>query len=234
MSENSGPPQDTFGPSEEEQTQKKVFVSTFSMLAKLASIDGKVSKNEVQIIDRFMKEVLDLTPERRKFAIYIFNSARREEHEFEHYAKNYATLMAKKPKMREWMLDVLLRVSLVDKEFSGAERHLLEKACKIFEISEQRFKEMQTKYIKGENPPKDEPEVNPLGPSSVSSKSSKKDDPYAVLRVSSEVSDDELLAAYRRLSVEYGPSRIIELGLPDEFVRKRTRLLKKSVELNRS
>ena len=65
---------DPFGANPEDQHQKKIFVATFSMLSRLASADGKVSKDEVQIIDRFMKNVLGLDAERRSFAKNTPNS----------------------------------------------------------------------------------------------------------------------------------------------------------------
>ena len=43
--------------------------------------------------------------------------------------------------------------------------------------------------------------------------------PYRVLGVSSEISNDELKAAYRRLMIENHPDKAIARGMPEEFIK---------------
>jgi DnaJ like chaperone protein len=207
MSETKKTHVDPFSSTEEEQHQKQVFIATFSMLAKLTGADGNISANEIQIIDRFMKEVLSLDDERRKYAISLFNKARKDDLTFEHYARRYYELLSAKPKMLEWMLDILLRVSLVDREFDQIERDLVETARTIFKISIERYRELEARYLT-------------RSPAAASADgTSELTAAFKTLRLDSSASAEEILTRHRELSVEYTPSRIIELGLPEEFVR---------------
>jgi len=52
-----------------ENKQGIYFAATFSMLGKLAKADGKVSQQEVDVIDRIMRDNLRLPEDARKLAI---------------------------------------------------------------------------------------------------------------------------------------------------------------------
>ena len=207
---------DPFGANQEEQTQKKIFVATFSMLA---SADGKVSKDEVKIIDRFMKNVLGLDDARRSFAIDVFNQARREEVAFSEYAKQYRELLSDKPKMLEWMVDVLLRISCADECFSDPEQAIVKSACEVFGVSETRYQQLRSKYLKGEQDSNQSAE-SPLNTadSPRSEAASGSSSAWSVLGLTAEATDEEIVTRHKKLSTEYSPSRIIEFGLPHEFV----------------
>ncbi|MCB0359411.1 MAG: TerB family tellurite resistance protein, partial [Bdellovibrionales bacterium] len=74
---------DPFGPSPEQQRQRQIFVTTFSMLAKLMYIDGKTSREEARILDTIMDHELELTAERKRFAIEVIRLARDDGQTFE-------------------------------------------------------------------------------------------------------------------------------------------------------
>jgi DnaJ like chaperone protein len=185
-----------FGSDEKDKFQQQIFISTFSMLAKLTNVDGSIDKAEIIAVDRFMKTVLNLDPERRQYAIKIFNEARRSSMSFREYAVQYRNLLKDKPRMLEWMVDVLLRISMADEVFSGTEEALLKTACEVFNISEQRFEQLRARHVK------DQPVLN-----------------YQLFGCTAESSNDEVLERYRKMIAEYNPQRIKELGLPDDFIK---------------
>ena len=136
-----------FGPSEKEQAQKKIFISTFSMLAKLTDVDGEVDRTEVVAVDQFMRKVLNLDEQRRQFAGKIFNEARRSKLSFRDYALQYRDMLQGQPRMLEWMIDLLLRVSMADSVFTDNEEKLIRNACSIFSITEQRYQQLRARHV---------------------------------------------------------------------------------------
>ncbi len=211
---------DPFDSSEEEQTQRDIYICTFSMLSRITSVDGQVSKDEIQMIDKFMRNVLGLDTERRAFAIQVFNDARRSESTFEQYAEQYFELLSDKPKMLEWMVDVLLKVSCVDRNYSEGEKQLVESARKIFGISDAKFEELKSRYIKKSAPEKQQ-EQKAEQKSEVKAESkaiAPAGSPFEILRLTESASNEEIQQQYKSLCDEYNPSRIVELGLPEEFV----------------
>jgi len=183
-----------FGLSEQEQLQKEIFVSTFAMLAKLASADGRVSKTEVEAVQKFITNVLKLEKDKRDFAVRVFNESRKCTKTFREYAEDYRKQLQCKPEMFEWMVDVLLRISLADKTFSESESKMLRDACDVFGISEQRFEQIISRYRK------------------------KRDDThYRILGCTVQTSIEDIEIKYLALCSEYDPERILSLGLPEEF-----------------
>ncbi|MBT7538045.1 MAG: molecular chaperone DjlA, partial [Gammaproteobacteria bacterium] len=72
-----------------ENKQGIYFAATFSMLGKLAKADGKVSQQEIDVIDRIMRDNLRLPEDARKLAINIFNAAKDADDAFEDYAQQF-------------------------------------------------------------------------------------------------------------------------------------------------
>ncbi len=185
-----------FGSSEKEKLQEKIFASTFAMLAKLADADGVVSKNEAQVVDHFIKQILQLDGPRRQYAVECFNSSRRSAKPFRHYVEEYRDLLHERPKMYEWMVDVLLRVSVADGVLADSERELLDTACEVFGITGRRFEELLSRHLR----PEDET-------------------PYRILGCTSKSSEGEIREKYQQLASEYDPQRVAKAGLPEEFIK---------------
>ena len=66
-----------------ETAQLTFFVAAFSMLAKLVRADGRIEKEEIETIERFMVEDLNLDPESRAYARNIFQTALHSHETFE-------------------------------------------------------------------------------------------------------------------------------------------------------
>jgi DnaJ like chaperone protein len=180
---------------EAEKTQREVFICTFSMIAHMAGADGVVTRVEAAAVDKFIKNVLHLDEDRRKFAIQIFNKARKSEATFESFAQRYKELLKDRPEMFEWMADVLLRVSLADEVFTEPEAEILGRACKIFALSTNRYERILAKY-QSKNP----------------------NAHYKLLHSEPEDSMDLITKRYNDLLEKYDPEKVIQSGMPEEFI----------------
>jgi DnaJ like chaperone protein len=180
--------------SEGEQEQLTFFVGAFSMLAKLAEVDGKVSDQEIQTIDRFMSQDLHLDSNSRKVAINIFRTARQSPETFERFASQFYQQFRYRPQMIEMMMDILLRVSVADGSLSDTEERLIMSAVHIFNFNPAAYQKLKSKYV------------------------DTSDKYYATLGCSRNDSNDHIKKQYRKLVQEYHPDKIAAKGLPDEFI----------------
>jgi len=175
-----------------ESQQAAFFVSTFSMLGKLAKADGVVSREEVAAVEAFMRNNLGLPPQARRLAIRIFDEAKSSPVEFEDYARQFYGLFHGRPEMLYSMVELLTTVALADGVFHPEEQRLIAAAAEIFGVEYEQVRRARTDDA---------------------------DRYYAVLGASREDSMTEIKKKYRALAQEYHPDRIISKGLPEEFVK---------------
>jgi len=176
-----------------EETQMTFFVATFSMLAKVAQADGRISPEEIHAVEDFMAHELNLTPESKRFAVEIFQTAVNSPMAFEDFAGQFYHQFHNQPLLLDLMIDVLLRLSVADGALSEREEKLISSAARIFHFSEQKYHELKSKYA---------PDFEKY---------------YAILGTNSKASDDEIKHQYRKLVKEYHPDKIASKGLPEEF-----------------
>lgn len=176
-----------------EQAQMTFFVAAFSMLAKLSKADGRISPEEIQAVENFMAHDLNLSPESKRFAAQVFNTAINSPTVFQDFASQFYHHFQHQPQLLDVMIDVLLRVSFSDGTLSDSEERLIKSAARVFHFSESKYKELKSRYA---------PDFERY---------------YAVLGTDSSASDDEIKKQYRELVKEYHPDTIASKGLPEEF-----------------
>ena len=178
-----------------EQHQLTFFVAAFSMLAKLAQSDGRVSQEEIDSIEDFMERDLHLTADSRHAAINIFRTALNAPGTFDEFARQFYSQFHRQPQMLELMIDILLRVSVADGSMTRGEEDLILSAVSIFNFSRSRYDQLKSQYAKTA------------------------DTAYAVLGCSPDDTDEQVKRCYRQRVQEYHPDKIAAKGLPDEFTR---------------
>lgn len=178
-----------------ERDQLTFFVATFSMLAKLAQSDGRVSRAEIDSVEDFMATDLQLTPESRQAAVNIFRTALNAPGTFDDFARQFYGQFHGQPQMLEVMVDILLRVAVSDGRMTASEEQLIRSALRIFNFGAHRYEQLKSRYIQSA------------------------DNAYAVLGCEADASDEEVKRCYRQRVQEYHPDKIAAKGLPDEFTR---------------
>lgn len=177
----------------DQQSRQMAFtVAVIALSAKLAKVDGRVTRDE---IDAF-KRVFSIPPEEMDSVGKLFNEARADATGFEPYADQIARIFARDPAMLEELMGALLHIAHADGEYHPNERDFLARVAAIFGFGPGAFERMETTFIKGKEA----------------------DDPYQVLGVDKSISDDDLKAEYRRLMREHHPDRMVAEGLPEEMI----------------
>ena len=178
-----------------EQHQLTFFVAAFSMLAKLAQSDGRVSQEEIDSIEDFMEKDLQLTADSRHAAVNIFRTALNAPGSFDDFAHQFYGQFQRQPQLLELMINILLRVAVSDGSMTRGEEELIQSAVRIFNFSPHRYEQLKSQYVKTA------------------------DKAYAVLGCSPNDTDAQVKRCYRQRVQEYHPDKIAAKGLPDEFTR---------------
>ncbi|HPG38686.1 MAG TPA: co-chaperone DjlA [bacterium] len=185
----------SYGYTPHEQSQAVFFVATFSLLAKLARADGRVSKEEIQVVENFMRQSLHLDNDAREMAIKIFNTAKLSNDSFDMFAEQFYELFHNDVHLLNSMLELLIRIAAADGNLHENEEKMLKRAALIFTIDLKEYERIKSIYIQNN------------------------DKYYAILGVSRTDSNEVIKKKYRQLVLEHHPDRVISKGLPEEFIK---------------
>ncbi len=183
------------GLSSNEEAQLVFFTAAFSMLSKISKADGRISEEEIKVVERFMVNDLQLDEATRDTAQNIFRNAVTSSQTFEDFARQFYSVFKYQTNIIELMMDVLLRVSSADGNISDIEEQMLLSASRIFSFSRAEYEQLKSRYVK------------------------KSDPYYAVLKCDKNASNEEIKKKYRTLVQEYHPDKVQAKGLPEEFIK---------------
>jgi DnaJ like chaperone protein len=173
-------------------------IAVIALGAKMAKADGVVSRAEVAAF----KDVFHVPPKELKNVGRVFDQARQDPGGFEPYARQIAAMFRKNHPVLEELLDGLFHIARADGQVHDAEIEFIREVAKIFGLSEADFARIR--------------EAN-VGPD--------KADPYTILGVARDASDEEIKAARRKLVRDNHPDRLMAQGVPKEFIEMATEKL---------
>ena len=182
--------------SNNKKNQVAFFAALFACLAKLAKADGKVTREEIQAVDNFIKERFKFNSDQRKFAIEIFNHAKDDQSSFVDYASQLSKLLIRNKNALLVFYELLFELAVADGVLHENEEELLKKAVHIFNIDPKIFESLKSNFL--------ETELNP----------------YGVLGVSEDMDLEEIKKVYRRKRREFHPDTLISKGLPEELLER--------------
>jgi DnaJ like chaperone protein len=167
-------------------------IAVIALGAKLAKADGQVTPDE-----RAAFMAVFQPPKRaRKEAERVFALAEQTTLGFESYAKRLARRWRAFPALLEDVLDGLFAIAAADSVISPDEVEYLARVAEIFGLSEREFRRIRASWS---------------GPDA--------DDPYLILGIDPDISDENLVRAYRRVAAANHPDRVRVLGLPESARR---------------
>ncbi|MDD3791335.1 MAG: TerB family tellurite resistance protein, partial [Sphaerochaetaceae bacterium] len=129
-----------------QHSQMVYFVATFSMLAKMATANGRFVPEERKVIEDYMTHKLKLDPSSKEAAWRVFNAALSGQGTFEEYAQQFYESFAHERAHLEVMLDVLVGIAAADGKIDPSEERLINRAASIFRISASLLDAIKKRY----------------------------------------------------------------------------------------
>lgn len=158
--------------------------------AKLAMADGLADDQEQSAFLR----VFQPDDGARRDVLRLYELARQTSLGFESYARRLAKRYAQCPKILEDVLEGLFHIAVADGQLSHAEESYLETVSKLFGLKRATYRSIRSGYVA--------PDA---------------DDPYVILGLTPDASDEEVRIARRAQLSDFHPDRIRARGLPADF-----------------
>lgn len=159
--------------------------------AKLAKADGEAHADEY---DTF-HTVFQAEPGSEGAIRRLYQLARQTTRGFEGYARRLRKRYGTCPQLLEDVLDGLFHIAASDGVVTSDELAYLERVCDLFGLSPLTFRRLKATHLGAAN-----------------------DDPYVILGVAPDATDDVVRAAWRAQLAEAHPDRARARGLPAEFI----------------
>lgn len=163
------------------------------LAAKMAKADGVVREEEIQAFRKAFNPILRNEVKEAEVA-RVFNIAKKDSEGFEPYARQLTEMFRDNPAVLEELLNCLFFIAKADNVYHPKENEYLESVAEIFGLSEAAFRRIRAAH--GVDKP----------------------DPYVILGVARNISDEELKSKYRELVRAHHPDTLIAQGVPQEFV----------------
>ena len=176
--------------------QTAFTVAVIALSAKMAKTDGRVTRDEIAAF----RQLFDIPPELRRDVGRVFDRARRDAGGFEPHARQIARMFADNPAVLEELLGALFHIARADGVVHPAELDYLASVARIFGLDQAAFDRVRA--ARGDD--------------------GGGGDPYAILGVDRDDGDEAVRAAWRRLTRENHPDRLIAQGMPEDLVEGAT------------
>ena len=174
-----------------QERQTAFTVAIIVLSAKMAKADGHVTRDEINTF----KNIFEI-PENEIFNVgKLFNEARQDAKGYEPYAKQIGEMFIHDQAVCENLLGGLFQIALADGIIHPKELQFLQNVAFEFNLSDRDFERIASVYN----------EANDA-------------DPYQILGVNRNASNDQIKKSYRELSRENHPDTLMAKGMPQEFI----------------
>ena len=174
-----------------ERRQVAFSVSMIALSAKMAKADGVVTRDEVAAFE----QLFDIPPTEHQNVARLFNLAKQDVAGFDAYARKLASLFDPGSSVFEDIVDGLFHIAKADGMVHQDELAFLDHVASIFGIGETAFARIRSRHIVPEE-----------------------GDPYLILGIDRDASNDDVKRHYRRIVSETHPDKLIARGVPAEFL----------------
>ena len=177
-----------------QQQKKNVFALCIIVLsAKIAKADGQVTKEEIYTF----KEKFNIQAEEMSEVSKIFNEAKKSSFGFKNIADQVGNLFSDNKVLLEQLLNNLFYIAEADGVTSINEVEVLRSISQSFHFNETDFQRIFHSRL-----------------------NNKESDPYKILGVTREDSDNNIRKKWIELSKENHPDYLIAKGMPKEFIKE--------------
>ncbi|MFW5450245.1 MAG: co-chaperone DjlA [Methylophagaceae bacterium] len=192
--------------------RREVFLETvFVLMGKLAKADGHISKDEINHVEQFIKQ-MGMSSEHRSEAITQFKRGSAGDFDISSTLDQFMTTCGHTLNLKQALLMYLIVIALADGKIDSSEQALLEKIASRLGYSDAQFKQLLDMVLN---------QSHFSGGQAHSANAI--EDAYKALGVTKDNTDQEIKRAYRKLMSQYHPDKLIGQGLPEDMIAVATK-----------
>ena len=200
------------GAKRQERVQAAFFTATFSVMGHVAKADGRVSEHEIDLAEAVMRR-MQLNEAQRQAAMKLFNEGKKPDFDLDGVLRQFRQECGRRTSLIQVFVELQLQAAYADGSMDEAEERVLLYICGRLDFPEERFR-LLARMMHGEHRAHEQQRRAGGRPSRMGL-----DDAYAILGVESDVANDDIKKAYRKLMSQHHPDKLVARGLPDEMIQ---------------
>ncbi len=203
--------------------QEAFFRTTFQAMGHLAKSDGYVSEQEIHAARQVMQQFGLGQPETR-LAIELFTLGKARDFPLEAALGQLHALIRGRTDLCRMFVQIQLQAALWSGPLHGPGRALLERMCRVLEISTLELARMEALLRMQQ----------PSGQTPAQREAEKLGSAYEVLGIGPDAGDAEVKKSYRRLMNQNHPDKLVAKGLPESMMKvaeEKTRQVRAAYEV---
>ncbi len=220
--QGSGPQRGSLGGAER---QTVFFETTFRVMGHLAKADGRVSESEIRAAREIMHR-MQLRPEAVRRAIELFAEGKQPSLDIDAEVLNMRQACGRQPALIRAFLEIQLEIAMSQDNITREERTVLWRIADTLGVGRVELTQLEA-LLRAQR-------RFGQGRSAGSSRADGLADAYQALGIEAAASDKDVKTAYRRLTNEHHPDKLVAKGLPDsmmEVAKERTREIRSAYEV---
>lgn len=194
------------------KTQQTFFDALFSSLGHLSKADGRVTPQEIQMVESLMQQ-MHITGDHRRRAIRLFNQGKQPDFDLETALSPFLHASVVRQDLRQMFTEILVEAAFSSGGVSPQETAILQNVATLMRIPGPVFAAMMNArsgaggaYYQSGGQRAPGRRVDSLGQA------------FAKLGLKESASDADVKKAYRKLVSQYHPDKLVSRGLPEEMM----------------
>ena len=208
------------------------FNTSFAVMGHLSKVDGRVSREEIQVAEQVMTQ-LGMNAERRREARAMFSLGKSSSFDLTEALSTFQATYGGAAQLKMLFLHIQMSAAWADGAVGRAEQEVLYEIARQLRIPEAAYRQVEAIVAgmssRAHQGHQDSHRAGPRAPSR-----SELQGAYRALGVSESDSDAVVKRTYRRLISKHHPDKLVSKGLPEDMMRvatQRTAEIKASYDL---
>ena len=192
------------GIGENERTQAAFFTATFSVMGYIAKADGRVSEHEIQAARSLMRQ-MQLNDAQQTAAIDLFQKGKEADFPLDEVLQQFRSECHRRTTLLRMFLEIQVQAAMADGRMDPAESQVLRHIGEMLGFDAPQIEQL-INFVSGATSGHGQ-QVQPVS------------EAYQLLGVAPDASDAEVKKAYRRLTNQHHPDKLVAKGMPEEMVK---------------
>jgi DnaJ like chaperone protein len=214
------------------------FPTAFRVMGHIAKADGRVTEQEIASA-RAVMYAMHLQPEQMQAAIGYFTDGKQPGFDLDAALARLRGSIARTPDLAQFFVEIQLQASLAGNGLSDVPRARLQRVALLLGLSATDFARLESLLRFRQGASTGGPGASGAGAAGMGAAAAGKErvaQAYSLLEASAQMSDEEVVKAYRRQMSRHHPDKLKANGLPPsmlERAKERTQQIQAAYELIR-